>query len=163
MFKRSSMQPARRSPRARRRSGTALVETALVLPVCLLFIFGIMEYGRYLMMMHLTNNAAREGARYAVSHTVPVIIEGTTYGNATSDVVDVVNKFMTNKRLVGQSVSVYLSDSSGNNIGTWTTADAGQSICVQVSGKFQWFAPKLLRLPSQSNVQVRAVMRSESN
>lgn len=140
-----------------------MVETAFVLPVCLLFIFGIMEYGRYLMMMHLTNNAAREGARYAVSHTQPIIIEGVTYGNSTTDVTNVVNKFMTNKRLVNQQIDVYLSDSNGNNIGDWTTASAGQFICVRVTGQFRWFTPSLLKLPSQSNVTVRAMMRSEAN
>lgn len=151
----------RRARNARR--GTALIETALILPVCLLFIFGIMEYGRYLMMVHLINNATREGARYAVSHTQPVIIDGVTYGNATSDVTNVVNRFMMNHKLVNQTTSVYRSDANGNNIGAWTTADSGDSICVQIAGQFQWITPRLLRLPATTPLQVRSVMRSESN
>lgn len=152
-----------RSTNKQRRRGSALVETAMTLPVCLLLIFGIMEYGRYLMMMHLINNAAREGARYAVSHTEPVIIEGVTYGSATSDVIAVVDKFVMGKRLVGQATTVYLADSAGNSIGSWNSADAGESICVQIKGQFQWFTPTLLKLPSKTNVQVRVMMRSESN
>jgi Flp pilus assembly protein TadG len=152
-----------RSVRAKRRLGSALVETAVVLPLCLLFIFGIMEYGRYLMMMHLAHNAAREGARYAVSHTDPVVIDGITYGNNINDVKDVVTKFLTNKRFANQTINVYMSDANGNNIGTWTNAGAGQLICVQLSGQFQWFTPRLLKMNSATNVQVRSVMRSESN
>lgn len=146
-----------------RRRGAALVETAVILPLCLLFLFGIFEYGRYLMMLHLAHNATREGARYAVSHTDPVIIDGVTYGNSTADVLNVVNRFLTNKRFLNQNVSVYLSDANGNNIGVWNNAGAGQLICVQMTGQFQWFTPNLLGLPSTTNVQVRAMMRSESN
>ena len=47
----------------KRRNATTLVETAIVISVCLLFLFGIVEYGRFLMIQHLINNAAREGAR----------------------------------------------------------------------------------------------------
>src|SRR5262245_43516427 len=119
---------SRKSARQRRRMsrGSALVETAVTLPVCLLFILGAMEYGRYLMEMHLVNNAAREGARYAVSHTQPVVIDGVTYGNATSDVTNVVDKYLNGKKLVSHVTSVYLSDSTGNNIGTWNNATTGQ-------------------------------------
>ncbi len=160
---RTNKETASRRAVWRPRRGSALVETAFILPVCVLLIFGALEYGRYLMMLHLVNNAAREGARYAVSHTQPIVLEGVTYGNSTSDVVNTVNTYLTDKRLVNQSTSVYLSDSSGNNIGTWTNAQAGQSICVQVAGQFQWFTPTLLKLPSQTNMQVRAIMRTEIN
>jgi Flp pilus assembly protein TadG len=156
-------QALARGRNGRCRSGSALVETAIALPICLLFIFGVMEYGRYLMMLHLANNAAREGARYAVSHTQPVVLEGVTYGNSTSDVTNTVDRYLTGKRMVNQVTSVYLSDPSGNNIGTWTNAQSGESICVQIAGQFQWFTPTLLGMPSQTNMQVRAIMRTEAN
>ena len=46
--------------------GTAVVEFALVLPLLLMFLFGIMEFGRIMMVNHTLNNAARAGARIAV-------------------------------------------------------------------------------------------------
>jgi Flp pilus assembly protein TadG len=58
------MRPAARRVPARR--GAALVETALVLPVLLLFLFAVFEYGRFLLVLQTTNNAARDAARYAV-------------------------------------------------------------------------------------------------
>jgi Flp pilus assembly protein TadG len=48
--------------------GTAVVETALVLGVFLLLMFGIMDFGRLLYTYHLVDNAARLGTRFAVVH-----------------------------------------------------------------------------------------------
>ena len=47
----------------RRRRGTALVELALVLPIFITVILGIVEFGRAMMVAQLVTNAAREGAR----------------------------------------------------------------------------------------------------
>lgn len=50
--------------------GQTLVETALVLPIILLLIFGIVEFGRILSANIIVSNASREGARYsAVGYT----------------------------------------------------------------------------------------------
>jgi Flp pilus assembly protein TadG len=43
--------------------GTALVEFALTLPVFLVILLGMMEYGRYFYVAVSANNAAREAAR----------------------------------------------------------------------------------------------------
>ena len=43
-----------------------MVEMALVLPVFLMLIMGIIEFGRAMMVSNLVTNAAREGARMAV-------------------------------------------------------------------------------------------------
>src|SRR4029079_17974059 len=75
----------------RSRCGAAAVETALVLPLALLFLFGIIEYSRFVMTLQVVTNAAREGARYAVTHIEPIVIDGTTYGNGTGNVTNVVN------------------------------------------------------------------------
>jgi Flp pilus assembly protein TadG len=152
----------RKSINARRRSGAAAVEAALVLPFLMMFLLGVMEYGRYVMMLHVLQNAAREGARYAIAHTEPVVISGVSYGNATSDVTNVVNNFLAGQTLSGQTVQVYLSDTSGNNIGTWTNAEAGDLICVRISGNFNFIVGSLLRTSSSLSVQVRSVMRNEA-
>jgi Flp pilus assembly protein TadG len=52
-----------RRPAARR--GATLVEAALVISVFLLFLFGVFEYCRYLLVLHVATNAARDGVRYA--------------------------------------------------------------------------------------------------
>jgi Flp pilus assembly protein TadG len=49
----------------RRRSGATIVEAALVLALFLMFLFGLFEYTRYLLVHQLLANAARDGVRYA--------------------------------------------------------------------------------------------------
>lgn len=46
-----------------RRRGQGLVEFALVLPIFLLLIFGVIDGGRYVYVNSTLSNAAREGAR----------------------------------------------------------------------------------------------------
>lgn len=49
--------------------GASLVEMALVLPLLLLVLFGVVEFGRFLSTQHGVSTAAREAARYAVPAT----------------------------------------------------------------------------------------------
>ena len=56
-----------RSPQNKsKRRGVSAVEFALVAPVFLAILFGMIEFGRALMVGQLVTNAAREGARLAV-------------------------------------------------------------------------------------------------
>ena len=51
------------------RSGVAVVEFAIVAPVFVLFVMGMIEVARGLMVQEVITNAAREGARAAVVDT----------------------------------------------------------------------------------------------
>lgn len=48
--------------------GSALVESALVMPVILLLLFGLLEFGQILRIQQALTNAAREGARVGAIH-----------------------------------------------------------------------------------------------
>ena len=52
----------------RSEAGQSLVELALVLPICLWIVLGIVDFGRVYYLYVVTTNAAREGARYWASH-----------------------------------------------------------------------------------------------
>ncbi len=71
----NAMTKLSRNQHARR--GAAMVEMALVLPVFLMIILGIIEFGRAMMISNLVTNAAREGARMAV-------LDGSTNTDVTS-------------------------------------------------------------------------------
>jgi len=146
----------------RSRRGTAAVEAAMVLPMTLLFMFGIIEYGRYVMTLQIVTSAARAGARYALSHVQSVSLNGVTYGNATTDVQNVVNTYLAGQSLSSQSVQVFESSTTGTNTGTWTSATAGQSICVQITGNYIPIISKYLYLPTSIPVSVKSVTRVES-
>lgn len=51
--------------------GQGLVEFALILPVFLLLVWGIVEFGRLLVMYTEVSNAAREAVRYGVARGLP--------------------------------------------------------------------------------------------
>lgn len=57
--------------RLRNESGAAVVEFALVLPLILVLIFGIIDMGRLLFTANALTSAVREGARYAAVQTNP--------------------------------------------------------------------------------------------
>jgi len=62
----SPLARAGRPPRRSDQRGAALVEAAFVIPLLLLLVLGVVEYGFMVNRGTLLNNAAREGAREAV-------------------------------------------------------------------------------------------------
>ena len=69
----------RRRDRAR---AQALAEFAIVAPIFFLMLFGIIDFGRYVYYVQVLNNAAREGARYAIAATVRNYLVGVIDGGA---------------------------------------------------------------------------------
>ncbi len=146
----------RRGTRPTRRRGTTIVEAAFVIGICLLFLFAIYEYGRLVMIKNLLDNAAREGARYAVVHTSD---------RTTSEIQSHVINYLAGQdaHLQNVDIQVYRSDGSGANLGPWTDAGFGEYVAVQIECDYQPFFPTLLFLPSTMHLQARAIMCSEAN
>jgi Flp pilus assembly protein TadG len=65
----------------RRRRGAAVVEFAIVAPLFFLLIFGMIEYGRMVMVQQVITNASREGARRAVLDGATATEVSTTVNN----------------------------------------------------------------------------------
>lgn len=84
----------------RNERGASLVEMAFVMPLVLLVIFGIVDFGRYVSHIQAVETASREGARYAstTGGSVPHFIDcdgireatrGTSVINPADSEVDV--------------------------------------------------------------------------
>ncbi len=82
----------------KKRRGAAAVEFAIVAPVFFLMIFGMIEFGRMIMVQQLITNASREGARLAVLDgstmagvrtTVKDYLESVTVKGVTDDDIDI--------------------------------------------------------------------------
>jgi Flp pilus assembly protein TadG len=52
-------------PRSKRHSGQTLTEFAILIPILVILMVAIVDFGRILMIQHVITNAAREGARAA--------------------------------------------------------------------------------------------------
>ena len=128
----------------KKRCGAAAVEFAIVAPVLLLLVFGMIEYGRMVMVQQVITNASREGARRAV-------LDGAT----TQDVTSVVENYLTSGSISGATVSV-TPDPPEN-------AAFGEPVTVQVQIPFDqvsWLpSPMYLR---GTNMSATTVMRRES-
>ena len=66
------------------RRGTTAVEVALILPVFLVFLFGILEFGHAQMISNMLKTACRSGARL-----------GSTQGVTTQQVIDKVDSVLS--------------------------------------------------------------------
>jgi Flp pilus assembly protein TadG len=64
----------------KQRQGAAAVEFAVVAPVFFLLVFGMIEYGRMVMVQQIIVNSAREGCRAAV-------LDGSTTSGVKSTVI----------------------------------------------------------------------------
>ena len=81
--------------RKSRRRGAAAAEFAVVLPVFMLVVFGIFEFGRMIMVQQVLTNASREGARLACID-----------GSSVTDVQSAVNTYLINASISGVTVNV---------------------------------------------------------
>ncbi len=126
------MRQHRQRNRGRRpnRRGTALVEMALVAPLFLFFILGIVEFGRAMMISQLVTNAARDGARVAA-----------TVGSTNGSVEAAVEEFLEDSlgleaSDVDVSITVSAGDGNpdpGNNV---ANAQPGDKCMVTVNVPF---------------------------
>ncbi|MGL4550139.1 MAG: TadE/TadG family type IV pilus assembly protein [Gemmataceae bacterium] len=152
----------RRTP-TRRRTGTALIEFAFVVPVLFLILLGIFEYARLLFTWQLLHNAAREGARYAV-----VSVETAT----TAQVRAYVNEYLAGQgatAFVGYSpssnITVFLADpaTGAPTAEPWTDSGWGDLVGVTVSGTYTPVVPGFLRLTGSFTLSGTCVMTTEAN
>ncbi len=115
---RTSRSSAFLSGESRRRRATTAVEFAVVAPIYLLVVLGIIELGRGLMVEMLLFNAARIGAR-----------TGTLEGTSTANINTAVTDYLSSVGMSTESVTVDVND----NVKDASTAVAGDEITVVVS------------------------------
>jgi Flp pilus assembly protein TadG len=132
------------------RRGTAAVEMAMVLPVFVIAMLGIIELGRAIMVSQLLENASREGARMA-------ILDNTTNAQVTT----AAQTFMQNAANIAPSKVTVTINVAGSNGAALSTANPGDLITVTVSTAFSsvsWLPPKYL---SGATLSAIAAMRHE--
>jgi Flp pilus assembly protein TadG len=102
------------------------VEFAIVLPVFLTLVLGIIELGRGLMVCHLLTNAARQGCRV-----------GVLQNQSTAAITTAVNRSLTAMGITNDAVTVLVNNANTDAAG----ARSGDEITVSVSvpvGSVTW-------------------------
>ena len=152
---------ARRIRRCSHRRGSAIIEFAVVAPILMTFILGIIEIGRLVMVAQVSTNASREGVRYAAQ------------GKANSATVETyVRDYLADAGLTGtaaggnSAVAITTEYLAGDG---WTATDnpsalaAGTPVRTRVVVNFnrQSWLPAQFFVGSNAQVQGVAVMRKE--
>jgi hypothetical protein len=142
-------------PASRRQRGQTLAEFALVLPIFLLVVFGLIDVGRFVYTDATLSQAAREGARLAATEapwvgvpsiasnpgcvTTPSAIAGTPGGHVCppdtaalkQDVQNAVNRMVAGLTRIS---IVYLSCNGGATSDPLTTDPAPTGAWTEASG-----------------------------
>ncbi len=174
-----------RKPDQKDRRGAAVVEMAFACLLLFLFLFGIFEYCRLLFMLHVTHNAARDTARFAVVHTNGGTMPNDPAAISKDDLINLVKTGQIGSQVFGTglcgmdgnieslNVEVFLVDPAGlaqnppviqELAGSqWDDAAFGQKIAVRVTGNYRPISPGLLFMSSTIPFQVTVMATSEAN
>lgn len=142
-------RPKRPSRRGRRTRGQAMVEFALVLPIFILVLSGIMDFGVLLYSRMTVINAAREGARAAVTApdttSIPTLAQGAAESTAANS-----------GGLAVTVATVCVRTAGSCSFSTPTSSAPGDSASVTVSYTYRTFFPLLFgaTIPMDSTVQM---------
>jgi hypothetical protein len=133
--------PVSEPARPGRTEGQSLVEFALVLPVFLLLLFGLIDIGRYVFTVNALNQAAREGARLG---------SVASWANACSGTREACITQATVGRMAGVPPEAIKVDVTCQRYAAGKLANAPVSGCrsndllrVQLSMKFQILTPMI--------------------
>lgn len=139
------------------RSGAYAVEFAFVVIIFVMVLFGIIEYSRFVFIRQTIDQAAREGARYAVVNTTDTTIE--------ADTIAFVKKKMASVDTMVQNYQcqVYEGDAAGAKSGPASDAGFGEYVVVQIDCDYKPFLPSLLFLNSTMKLTSKSLMFSEAN
>ena len=128
----------------KKRRGATVVEFAFVAPVLFLLVFGMIEFGRMVMVQQILTNASREGARMAV-------LDGTTAAEVTTTVTN----YLTATSISGATVTINPPEPS--------SAGYGEAVTVTVSVGFNqvsWVASPMFL--SGTTMRASTAMRRET-
>jgi Flp pilus assembly protein TadG len=143
------------SKRAQQQRGGTLVEAAFTITILIMFIMGIVEFGRAYNIYHIITNAAREGARFGVTPQ-----QGTNNLPSSTQVQTLVNQFLASGGVKGASIAVTYPTQTINGVQLQYTS-------VTVNAPYNFVVPQLLFGAGSNltsvNMQTEASMRDETN
>lgn len=104
-----------------------LLEFALAVPLLIVLVIGILDFGAVYNLKQKLNNAAREGARYASTQSNNVLdIETASAAQAVGNVVE---NYMENAGLTNPKCS-FVAPSSPTLVYTYTSSKTGCSLVI---------------------------------
>lgn len=133
-------------PRGMNQRGGAAVEFALLLPVLIMVLFGIIEFGVALSRQQVLDTASREGARLGIRQAVP----RPTSANIQAQV----RRVFTQAGVTGVTPTIAVTGAGG---------PSGTDLIVTVSAPYQFYvmANMIPALRGTVTLRSRTLMRHE--
>lgn len=134
----------------RKQTGAAMVEFAIVLPLLLMLIFGIIEFSILLFNKAMVTNASREGARLGIVYSYPNPIP-------VADVIARVQSYTGNHLITFGPAASPTTTVAGD------CSTAGNQLTVNVSYPYQFLVlPNFVTgLAGSINLSAQTIMRCE--
>ena len=128
--------------------GTSVVEMAFVLPLLLLLVFAIGDFGIAYTRWNSLTNAVREGARVGVVFRAPC-----NAGAVTTEIQNTVSSFAASAGLDGPSIVTTVAN---------VCAGTGTPLTITATAPYNYIAMAALAgLAPSINLSARTVMRNE--
>jgi len=146
-------------PRLRSESGQSLVELAVVLPLVLLVVLALVDFGRAVHMYLNATHVANEGARLAAVDFAPAgggsllsYIQQQTYGELRTG---------SGSGAGAQGAAVVCIDFPGPNTAEDGSAERGNPVTVTVKSSYNWIPGGII--PGSITIGGSATMRLEQD
>ena len=132
----------------RKEDGQAMLEFALVLPIFLLILCGIIDFGWLFYNQLALNNICREGARYAVVNTAP--------NHSTDDIIHHIDNYIEGTYTLGD-VDITVVYSKPND-------PVGGDVTVAAEKEFRYLTPVISTVTGRASrpIVAEVVMKVES-
>lgn len=123
--------------------GAVLIEFALLLPLFLLLLMGMVEFGLLFYNKQVVTNSSREGARAGIAHI------------SESDIVSVVESYCNN-RLITFASAPSITTTVDGELGAF-----GTPLTVTVNYDYTFVVPELIGLGTTLRLNAETMMRME--
>jgi Flp pilus assembly protein TadG len=127
--------------------GAVAAEFALLLPVLLTILFGIIEFGMIMYGREVVTNASREGARAGIIQRTPPLTAG--------EITTVTTNYLTGTGISPAQVTITVPASGGGT---------GTPVTVTATYNYPWlipYIPTMLGLPSPLPIAISTTMLHE--
>lgn len=141
--------------------GAAAVEFALVLPVLVMILMGIIDFGMATNAQAILANAARDGAR-AASLTGSEAKACSAALKASSSLLGFNNTGDCSTSVPRVTVTCQTPDGSACSSGFDTSKEVGGTAVVSVSYVYKWVSPAVFGLPGSTTITKSSYMRIET-
>jgi Flp pilus assembly protein TadG len=148
--------------------GATIVEFAMVLPLFVLLLFGIFDFGRYFFVQHTLQYATREGTRLALVGGILT----DDQGKPMTRVASIIKKIKDNASLAINpseiSISIFPITAAYSDPDKWETQqNAGEPkdyMRVRTWHTYKWLTPLIGNFftAAASKIQAEATYRNES-